>query len=64
MQAPINVDTDLECSMNVSSLSASSPTSPILLPVHIQEEDSTVPPFSTTLKAFIDSGVMGNFIHP
>jgi len=64
MRAPKNVDMDFECSVNVSSLSASSPTSLILIPVHIQEEDSLSTPFSTNLQVFIDSGAMGNFIHP
>ena len=64
MQVPKNVDTDTECSVDVSSLSASSPTSPILVPICIQEEAPLSPPFSTNLKVFIDSGAMGNFIHP
>jgi len=59
-----HVDTDSECSAIVSLLTASSSVKLILLPVHIQEEPNTSPPFSIALSAFIDSGAMGNFIHP
>jgi len=59
-----HVDTDFECSAIISLLTASSSVKPILLPVRIQEEPNTSPPFSITLSAFIDSGAMGNFIHP
>jgi len=63
-QIPTNhVDVDPECSVNVSLLTASSSVKPILLPIRIQEEPNTSPPFSVALSAFIDSGAMGNFIH-
>ena len=58
------IDMDLECSVIVSPHSASSPTGLILVPVCIQEEQPDSSPFSIPLKAFIDSGAMGNFIHP
>jgi len=58
-----HVDTDFECSAIVSLLTASSSIKPILLPVCIQEEPNTSPPFSIAVSAFIDSGAMGNFIH-
>jgi len=50
--------------MIVSLLTASAPVKPILLLVCIQEETNTMPPFSAALSTFIDSGAMGNFIHP
>jgi len=59
-----HVDIDSECSAIVSLLTASSSVKPILLPVRIQEEPNTSPPFSIAVSAFIDSGAMGNFIHP
>ena len=55
-----------ECSVLVSTLTASSTTKPFLLPVRIQEDPHAQNPhiFSIHGKAFIDSGAMGNFIHP
>jgi hypothetical protein len=58
------MDKDFECSVLVSTLTASSPTKPFLLPVRIQETPESPHPFSTAGKAFVDSGAMGNFIHP
>jgi len=53
-----------ECSVIVSTLTASSPTKPFLLEVRIQENPEDPTPFSCTGQAFVDSGAMGNFIHP
>ena len=50
--------------LNISALSASSPTKPFKIPVCIREDPNTQKPFSAPLTAFIDSGAMGNFIHP
>ena len=58
-----NPGTDMECEVIVSMITASSPATPIRVRVHIQE-DNTTPPFSKTTLAFLDSGAMGNFIHP
>jgi hypothetical protein len=58
------MDKDFECSVLVSTLTASSPTKPFLLSVCIQETPNPPHPFSTTGKAFVNSGAMGNFIHP
>ena len=49
--------------IHVSTLSSSSISKPFEIKVHISE-DVTQIPYSTTTKAFIDSGAMGNFIHP
>ena len=62
-RTPCNLGTDLECEVIVSVITASSPATPIKVRVHIQE-DNTNPPFSETTLAFLDSGAMGNFIHP
>src|SRR5882757_8611066 len=49
--------------INVSHLSTSSPSQPIEILVQIRE-DSITPSYHTNIMAFIDSGAMGNFIHP
>ena len=49
--------------IHVSTLSSSSLSKPFEIMVHISE-DVTQIPYSTKVKAFIDSGAMGNFIHP
>ena len=54
---------DSECEVVVSTLTASSPATPIKVRIYIQE-DSTNPAFSGNALAFLDSGAMGNFIHP
>ena len=48
--------------IHVSTLSSSSFSKPFEIMVHISE-DVTQIPYSTKVKAFIDSGAMGNFIH-
>jgi len=53
-----------ECSVIVSTLTASSPTKPFLLKVRIQENPEDPIPFSCTGQAFVDSSAMGNFVHP
>ena len=50
--------------VDVHTLTASSPTKPFKIKVHIKEELNSKKSFSTTIPAFIDSGAMGNFIHP
>ena len=50
--------------VNVSTLSASTPTKPFEIRVHIREDSPTQNPKTIPLTAFIDSGAMGNFIHP
>ena len=49
--------------IHVSTLSSSSLSKPFEITVHISE-DVTQIPYSAKVKASIDSGVMGNFIHP
>ena len=49
--------------VHISTLSSSSISKPFEIKVHISE-DVTQIPYSTQTKAFIDSGAMGNFIHP
>jgi len=63
---PQHVDKDSsECSVVISTLTASDPIKPFLLPVRIQEDPlSHHTPFSYQESAFVDSGAMGNFIHP
>ena len=50
--------------LDLSALSASSPTKPFEITVRIREDSPTQNPVTTPLTAFIDSGAMGNFIHP
>src|SRR6266404_6549910 len=56
------MDTSFECSTIISTLTATTNKPPTIL-VCIQEETNKNP-FSHPLHAFIDSGAMGNFIHP
>ena len=50
--------------IHVSTLLSSTSTHPFEIKVRIREESPNNSPFSTDLYAFIDSGAMGNFIHP
>ena len=50
--------------LNISTLSASSPTKPFEILVRIREDPPTQNSTFTSLTAFIDSSAMGNFIHP
>ena len=49
--------------IHVSTLSSASLSKPFEITVHILE-DITQIPYSAKVKAFINSGTMGNFIHP
>ena len=62
-RTPCSPGMDSECKVIVSAITASSPSTPIKVRIYIQE-DSTTPPFSRSALAFLDSGAMGNFIHP
>jgi hypothetical protein len=55
-------DMDLECDLDVSTLTSSNPCLPIVIKVHIQEDPST--DISEQIDAFLDCSAMGNFIHP
>ena len=56
------MDISFECSMIISTLTATT-NKPLTILIHIQEETNKTP-FSHPLHAFINSGAMGNFIHP
>jgi hypothetical protein len=55
-------DLDLECDINVSTLTSSSPCLPIIVRVCIQEENTL--DISHSIDMFLNCRAMGNFIHP